>query len=473
MCGRYALGIRASFVRHQFQEHNMPVEDAPEDDDVRQTYNFAPGSHGLVYRADVPDWGAGGRSHSSQRDMDATDEAEEEHPSQQEDPKETRYKLQAMKWGLVPFWTKRNPDYSSVMRTINARDDSLAQSGGMWNTMKQKKRCVVVAQGFYEWLKKNGGKEKIPHFTKRKDGQLMCFAGLWDCVQYEGSEEKHYTYTIITTDSNKQLAFLHDRMPVVLENGSDALRKWLNPDLSEWSKDLQSLLKPFNGELECYPVSKDVGKVGNNSPSFIVPVASAENRNNIANFFSNAKKGAVGKDEEKATCHKGVKVEHEEQENRSTVDHDGTEDNAPLPIPSPPAPKAGSKRARDIDAGTDDVSPVKALKLADADARTELPGKKAGRKTRSATSNGTKGSPVKPGSGSQRITNFFNNYGISEGVSRMTVVRQRQVCWAALTIDRIEKMGKSAFDQRDGYAANTDFLQGKRLCEGRSEEVIQ
>lgn len=50
--------------------------------------------------------------------------------------------------------------------------------------MKQKKRCIVVAQGFYEWLKK--GKDKVPHFVKRKDGKLMCFAGLWDCVQYEG-----------------------------------------------------------------------------------------------------------------------------------------------------------------------------------------------------------------------------------------------------------------------------------------------
>ena len=88
--------------------------------------------------------------------------------------------------GLIPFWTKRNPDYGSVMKTINARDDSLAANGGMWNTMKKGKRCIVLAQGFYEWLKKNGGKEKIPHYTKRKDGQLMCFAGLWDCVQYEG-----------------------------------------------------------------------------------------------------------------------------------------------------------------------------------------------------------------------------------------------------------------------------------------------
>ena len=164
----------------------MPVDDAPEDDEVRQTYNFAPGNHGLVYRADVPDRGAGGGSHRRRESAGEGNQDEEEEPDDVEPVKETRYKLQAMKWGLVPFWTKRNPDYGSVLRTINARDDSLAQKGGMWNTMKQKKRCIVVAQGFYEWLKKNGGKEKVPHFTKRKDGQLMCFAGLWDCVQYEG-----------------------------------------------------------------------------------------------------------------------------------------------------------------------------------------------------------------------------------------------------------------------------------------------
>ncbi|KAL8933270.1 MAG: hypothetical protein Q9216_006441 [Gyalolechia sp. 2 TL-2023] len=411
MCGRYALGIRATFVRHQFQEHGMPVEDAPEDDDVRQTYNFAPGNRGLVYRADVPDWGAGGNRHGPRENDEATEE--EEYSAVIEDPKETRYKLQAMKWGLVPFWTKRNPDYGSVMKTINARDDSLAQSGGMWNTMKQKKRCIVVAQGFYEWLKKNGGKEKIPHFTKRKDGQLMCFAGLWDCVQYEGSEEKHYTYTIITTDSNKQLSFLHDRMPVILENGSDALRTWLDPKHSEWSKELQSLLRPFDGDLECYPVSKEVGKVGNNSPTFIVPVASTENKNNIANFFSHAKKEASGKEVEKETkeeemelSQKGSNLERNQQEQHGTVDQCGAEDNAPLP-----GPMAGSKRAHDIDAGTDDVSQVKAIKLDDADAAavlTDSAEKKTGKKSRSATSNGTKGSPAKSGNGSQRITDFFN-----------------------------------------------------------------
>lgn len=93
-----------------------------------------------------------------------------------------------MRWGLIPFWTKQEPaNYGAIMRTINCRDDSLIEDRGLWTQMKRRKRCLVICQGFYEWLKKGpGGKEKIPHFVKRKDGELMCFAGLWDCVSYEG-----------------------------------------------------------------------------------------------------------------------------------------------------------------------------------------------------------------------------------------------------------------------------------------------
>jgi putative SOS response-associated peptidase YedK len=78
-------------------------------------------------------------------------------------------------------------------------------------------------------------------------------------------------------------------MPVILENGSEDIRTWLDPKRYTWSKELQNLLVPFQGELEVYPVSKDVGKVGNNSETFIIPVASSENKNNIANFFAKGK----------------------------------------------------------------------------------------------------------------------------------------------------------------------------------------
>lgn len=177
---------RPSQVRRYLENEHMPVFDAPEDDAddaPRQSYNFAPGYHGIVYRADIPDWGAASATHrgngGEEEASDATATAEKEPGTD-----EVHYKLQSMKWGLIPFWTKRNPDYGSVMKTINCRDDSLIENRGMWTSMKNKKRCIVVAQGFYEWLKK--GKEKVPHYTKRKDGKLMCFAGLWDCVQYEG-----------------------------------------------------------------------------------------------------------------------------------------------------------------------------------------------------------------------------------------------------------------------------------------------
>jgi len=421
MCGRYALSLRPSEIRQRLQDEHMPCDDCPDDEDggIRQTYNFAPGSHGLVYRADVPDHGAGQPKDSSEEDLNSDSAKGYELDGSM--TRETKYKLQGMKWGLVPFWTKRSPDYGSLMRTINARDDSLAANGGMWNTMKQKKRCVVVCEGFYEWLKKNNGKDKIPHFIKRKDGQLMCFAGLWDCVKYEGQEEKLYTYTVITTDANKQMNWLHDRMPVILNPGSENVKTWLDPGRSEWSKELQSILKPFSGELDIYPVDKAVGKVGNNSPSFIVPVDSKENKNNIANFFGNQKAQAKGKTEEKAV----LKTEEEVESNSNKVKKDGdtratemkvesTEDNAPLPKPEEEqGAQKGIKRERsEDDSQTSEASPKVLKTRNDQSSRRTLDSPeretKSAKKTRSAVSNGSANkSPSKAAAGSQKITSFF------------------------------------------------------------------
>ena len=364
----------------------MQVDEAPEDDEARETYNFPPGAYGLVYRADVPDQGA------PNDDESPSEAAADAEPSTSQTPKSYNYHIKVMKWGLIPFWTKRSPDYGSMMRTINCRDDSLFEDRGMWTSMKRRKRCMVVAQGFYEWLKKGpGGKEKIPHFVKRKNGMLMCFAGLWDCVKYEDSEEKLYTYTIITTDSNKQLQFLHDRMPVILDPSSEDIKVWLDPTRNKWSKELQSLLKPFSGELECYPVNKDVGKVGNNSPDFIIPIDSKDNKKNIANFFGNAQKLKDTKDEKK------------EVQEEQTVESKISENNAPLPLPSSQETK-GPKRSHDETADgpaakSQKLSPSKTL----AKASTKQP--------RSATSNEatTLKSPVKKAAdaSNQRITSFF------------------------------------------------------------------
>ena len=170
------------------QEHGMPVDEAPDDDAVRETYNFAPGSFGAVYRADVPEHGRSDVADSEDQNQNhEKSQGDKNQMSKSADKEAIRYKLQSMKWGLIPFWTKRQPNYGSMLRTINCRDDSLIEDRGMWTTMKRRKRCIVICQGFYEWLKKGpGGKEKVPHFVRRKDGDLMCFAGLWDCVSYEG-----------------------------------------------------------------------------------------------------------------------------------------------------------------------------------------------------------------------------------------------------------------------------------------------
>lgn len=185
----------------------MPVDECPDDDECRQTYNFPPGAIGIVYRANVPDYGAGpSTKHGKQKlnvkpDGDDEDEnevkleedAQQTLPSTSQPSKNVQYKLQAMKWGLVPSWTKRAPDYGSVMRTINARDDSCMENKGIWNVPKRRKRCIVIANGFFEWLKKNNGKDKLPHYIKRKDGELMAFAGMWDVVKYEGEFHESFS----------------------------------------------------------------------------------------------------------------------------------------------------------------------------------------------------------------------------------------------------------------------------------------
>jgi hypothetical protein len=243
-----------------------------------------------------------------------------------------------------------------------------------------------------------------------------------DILTAPDSSEKLFTYTIITTDSNKQLNFLHDRMPVILDNGSDAIRTWLDPTRTEWSKDLQSLLKPYEGELECYPVSKDVGKVGNNSPSFLVPINSAANKNNIANFFGNQQKLAKSKTEaqtaiktehdlEDSRNEKGdIKVEHDVDETRATTNRViCTEDNAPLPVPACNSPK-GMKRERDISSNTTEAEPqpkrIKPTSPKSPAKKTSTPAKKQG--TRSATSNGSAAKTSKA-DGSRKITSFFSN----------------------------------------------------------------
>lgn len=241
-------------------------------------------------------------------------------------------------------------------------------------------------------------------------------------------------------------------MPVILENGSEQIQTWLDPKRSTWSKELQDLLQPYDGELEVYAVSKDVGKVGNNSPNFMVPIASTENKSNIANFFAKAKAKEKAEDPKFSTPVKSehdlniqerseVKLKEEssavanqssikqEGENRKTINHSSTEDNAPIPVPKDepnstnPSPQSspprGIKRELSPTSTDDTEEPSKKTKTFNTPSSsphkasaTPASASKLGPKTRSAVSNTASPSKAKTRTavqekGSQKITNFF------------------------------------------------------------------
>jgi putative SOS response-associated peptidase YedK len=275
--------------------------------------------------------------------------------------------------GLVPSWRKPPSDYASTLKTINCRSDSLAQSSGLWHPIKQRKRCIIPAEGFYEWLHKpTGGKQ--PYYVKRVDGELMFLAGLWDYCEEAGG----YSYTIITTASNPQLSFLHDRMPVILD--ADAVKTWLDPARTSWSPELQNLLVPFEGELQVYPVSSEVGKVGNDSPSFVEPVS--ERKDGIKTFFERQKEVAIT-----------PTVENTDHPKENVVDEKSTGTTAPRPE---------KRKAEESPVEDTPTSPAKVLKTTRSAVSNA-----ANRERRNTKKSAPKTKPVT--GGNQKITSFFGN----------------------------------------------------------------
>ena len=169
-------------------------------------------------------------------------------------------RVELFQWGLVPWWAK---DISIGNRMINSRAESLAEK----STFKQllnNRRCLVLADGFYEWRKE--GKGKVPMLFKLKGGEPFVFAGLWDSWKKPDGQTLR-TYTIVTTEPNEMLASVHNRMPVMLSD-SNAL-EWLNG--SEIDHAL-SLLRPFPAELmDGYDVSKTVNNPVNDTVDCIAP----------------------------------------------------------------------------------------------------------------------------------------------------------------------------------------------------------
>lgn len=167
------------------------------------------------------------------------------------------------RWGLIPSWAKDTKIGASL---INARSETVAEKPS-FRTAFKKRRCLVLADGFYEW--KKNGKEKQPYFIHRADGQPLLFAGLWD--RWTQGEEPIESCTIITTTPNELMEPLHDRMPVILT--LEESRFWLDDEV-ESPAPLQQLLDPYPAdEMEAYPVASMVGSVKNDSPECVLPLA--------------------------------------------------------------------------------------------------------------------------------------------------------------------------------------------------------
>lgn len=169
-------------------------------------------------------------------------------------------RLVFLRWGLVPHWAK---DISIGSKLINARAETLLEKPSFRDSFK-KKRCIIVADGFYEWQKL--GNKKIPHRIIMKDKRPFALAGLWaKWTSPQGTPL--FTCTIITTQANSLLQSLHHRMPVILNPADTAA--WLDPTQQN-PEQIKNLLNPYPAEdMEYYPVSSAVNSPSNTSPDLI------------------------------------------------------------------------------------------------------------------------------------------------------------------------------------------------------------
>ena len=177
--------------------------------------------------------------------------------------------LDTLHWGLVPFWAK---DLKIGNRMINARGETVAQKNA-FRVPLARRRCIIPADGFYEWQRLEGAKRKQPMFISRPDGEPFAFAGLWEKwrdpnnLDEDGEPLELHSCTIITCAANDTMAEVHDRMPVVLPPGAWDL--WLDPANAD-SADVSGLLVPAPSSLiRMHPVSTEVNNARNNGAHLI------------------------------------------------------------------------------------------------------------------------------------------------------------------------------------------------------------
>ena len=175
--------------------------------------------------------------------------------------------LKKRHWGLVPFWAK---DISIGSRMINARVETIISKPAFRNALKQR-RCLIPANGFYEWQGKAGNKQ--PYYFHLPSGEPFAFAGLyevWENKEAPPGAGPYKSCTIITTDSSDSVKEIHNRMPLILK--PEAYDEWLDPENKDPGKIEDLLKKGLVKELKRYPVSKRVNRVENNTKECIEPL---------------------------------------------------------------------------------------------------------------------------------------------------------------------------------------------------------
>jgi putative SOS response-associated peptidase YedK len=171
--------------------------------------------------------------------------------------------LEMLRWGLIPSWAD-DPAIGNKM--INARSETAAEKPSFRGAFK-KRRCLIVADGFYEWQKMGNGKQ--PYYIRMKDGSPFAFAGLWEVWDKYGEEIR--SCTILTTAANELVGEIHQRMPVILP--PENYDVWLDADMRE-AEPLRDLLRPYRDDvMEAYPVSRKMNKPSNDEPGCIEPAA--------------------------------------------------------------------------------------------------------------------------------------------------------------------------------------------------------
>ena len=247
MCGRFASARKRQELLAEFRIERDRVTESLEPD-----YNVAPTKQ--VYAVLT----RGSRGHGDSP------------------PQEVARELRVVRWGLVPSWAK---DISIGSRLINARAETV-DSKPAFRQAFAKRRCLLPADGFYEWqqVTEAGRVRKQPYYIHRGDGGVLAFAGLYEIWRNTAYPDDHpdawlWTATIITTRAEDSVGRIHDRMPMVIEPARWADR--LDPGNTGLS-DLPALLAPaLSSGLTSYPVSTAVNAVRNNGPALIEPLPAA------------------------------------------------------------------------------------------------------------------------------------------------------------------------------------------------------